>query len=465
LFVRVTTNMKQCPICRAEFANKKSLAQHRASCAGRGQSNTQRKQRPNRRQPAQLVSTVSLDSRAPMTVPNTAKRDLLKYRLNEENLATDTEYGKSYLSMYLHPMGESLRRGVHVPDESPTDSVALMGRWAVNILPPSGLTSGDTWNADLVVMAFPELGLAYRAYKSGTTPGDFIGVPVTSFPTGWVASDGQTKLDPQLAALTETFRSVFKGITVDLQAADLNNAGTVWAGQLASKPLYESGGIVPSVGYTVPLDEDSLVQQIAGFYQAEAKNGVYLPLKYVDPRIPYSTPLEVGETKPADGEPAIPTYPAIALIEGGATTTELLVRLSSDNTKYLTATGSDLMQTGVILFRGMYPGASLQARGKTGLEAVPNVGSSWSPFLESTAMFDPTALKTAARVAQVLPLAYPADYNSLGKIWNVIRSALQKVVPWVGTVGKIAGSLGVPLVSPIGQGIGQAADLVGGWLG
>jgi len=66
---------------------------------------------------------------------------------------------------------------------------------------------------------------------------------------------------------------------------------------------------------------------------------------------------------------------------------------------------------------------------RLGLEMQVSPNSSLAPQLKLSPPHDALALDTYFAVARELKDAYPADYNSLGKIWDVISAAMKLVSP------------------------------------
>jgi len=65
-------------------------------------------------------------------------------------------------------------------------------------------------------------------------------------------------------------------------------------------------------------------------------------------------------------------------------------------------------------------------------------GTQYSPLQIPSPQYDPVALNTYFEISRGLKDAYPADYNSLGKLWDVIKSALRGASSLPGWPGLLA---------------------------
>jgi hypothetical protein len=100
-------------------------------------------------------------------------------------------------------------------------------------------------------------------------------------------------------------------------------------------------------------------------------------------------------------------------------------------------TGFDEWGTGVILFRGLDPAATITIRVHDVIEQVPAATSPFRPFVKPPILHSPKALMLYSRVQQASPNAYPASFNSWGKVWDVIKDIAREVWPVAKAVAPI----------------------------
>jgi len=72
-----------------------------------------------------------------------------------------------------------------------------------------------------------------------------------------------------------------------------------------------------------------------------------------------------------------------------------------------------------------------------GFEIQVQPGSLLTPQQMISPMFDPDAIATYFRVSRELSDAYPEEFNSLGKIWDVIKRVADSVLPHIPYVGQV----------------------------
>lgn len=109
---------------------------------------------------------------------------------------------------------------------------------------------------------------------------------------------------------------------------------------------------------------------------------------------------------------------------------------------------------GSICFRNLAVTTGLQCYFRLGIEAQTKLSSSYTPYLKVAPAFDRLAVDNYFRISRELKDAYPSEFNDLGKLWEVIKSAMRVALPAVGTLlSRVPGPIGVaasaltPLVS------------------
>lgn len=348
----------------------------------------------------------------------------------------------------LHPMDETPTPGDgRIPDQTTGATVSPEGRFQLSIT--GVVTPSQTWNCDIWMPNIVDAPLLWRTWTSGTTPLDTawnIGF-VPSFPNGSISLDASTVNLPALVVLADNYRATYKGVTVHLIANSLNDSGVVYGAQWADTPTNpqttKEGSKVDLPGFQynkLPLTEDSLFQKQPGTVSFEARQGMYMPFKYMQ------ATHELQES-------SSPGYLTYRTGDGPDDITYVTVRPGdpSITNPYVAVTGTTNFQSGMILFRGLNPGASLNVKFRERLEATPTADKPWAPFGEASPLYDPDALTAQIRVSQKLALAFPANYNDAGKI-------LKDIWEWLRGAGKSVSKMKIPFVSDAAGLIGTAVD-------
>jgi hypothetical protein len=477
-----------CPTCGAKFQSQAAYTQHNADKHGGPRPGKKSRKRPNfikgrtrfqGGQPAQPGMDLQVPSNVVVDKQSlTQHRDTLLSIVKGQEGVGLTEDGCEFFLRHCHPMGESEYGPCRIPDASTDSTAALEGRVAYNIGSPPGLAASDTWNCDIYVLPVPELGFIYRVWKEGTSPAPwFVGVPQTAFKPGSLGLNdfvNPVSTLPSLEGLCDQWRSVYSGVTVDLEAAAINDAGTVFAGRYGNKAGDSNPGITDAQGniamvdaksFDLLKDENELWQKVPGAYEAPARNGSYITIPFIDP-VQLWRSQELGTIVSEASPPTFgyQTHKPIMLASQGNTAGNAFVVDAVDQStgipdptkaNLLTISGTDAMQTGIMMYRRLYPNASLRVRTRLGLEAVPSAESPWQPFTDQVSDLDELAVRRATQVQRKLATAYPASYNSLSSIWNAIKGALKTISPILGPVADVIGGLGIPVVSDIAGMIGQ----------
>jgi len=111
---------------------------------------------------------------------------------------------------------------------------------------------------------------------------------------------------------------------------------------------------------------------------------------------------------------------------------------------------------GVICARNLSAATRYAVFIRCGLELQVHPTSVLSPQMHLSPVYDAQVLSTYYAIARDLKDAYPASYNSAGKIWDQISKVAKAVLP---TVAK----LGIPVASPLAAGLNGAVTF-GDWI-
>jgi hypothetical protein len=413
--------------------------------------------------------------------------------------------GRDWVLRALHPASEKKSPGL--PDQSSAFVLRPDYRIVSTISPPAGAGQWDcmmfTLPGDCNAVHFvtapspadftlpsPPLGSeAGVIYLQSTTYSSSTALYVTQY--GPAEDQSVTSL-PNLTPAA--MRHQFKSITVELIAAAVSDQGQVYAGQFA--PIvrdcgmfglgYNSGiqipGTDPAQYYNVigrlftgvlPADEQSLSRMNPDYYQAPAREGVYMPLRLSGPtqefvrcttgaaatrwdgtggflsQTPYAAPVgavfmptvDLAATATSTGGQINNAWPFLLLANS-------MLRPDGSTISYGNAaldTGYDALNCGVVFFRGLQGGggggfgASLQVKTIVGLEClpIPSVGS--AVFTEPPAPFEPRAIEAYYRLCLKLKGVYPARFNSWEDIWDAIKDVAGQV--WHGVEPVVVGGI------------------------
>jgi len=80
---------------------------------------------------------------------------------------------------------------------------------------------------------------------------------------------------------------------------------------------------------------------------------------------------------------------------------------------------------------------------RMGIECQLAPGTTLTPQLHMSPSFDPTALEAYSAIRSQMKDAYPASYNDLGKLWNVVKSIANTVAPVLSKVPVVGPALSI----------------------
>lgn len=397
-----------------------------------------------------------------------------------------TPAGEAWALKALHPNGEEATAVLGIPDHVSVPVVTPEFR--TNFVVPGSPTAQNE-DVDVICLPFADLPCIYRRYKSGTQPSAWsswnavwnatltTGVKLVSdaFVSNTDLSDKTVKgttvpvRSSNLAAIYGYGRVTHKGITCHLDAPALSDQGRVVAGQLAlpfdsERAVLQVGGWdsttkkkVYSTGLAdfysldnVPLEENCLVQASPGAAAWEAREGVYVPLRFRDPAHQFtpSGSAKLLGTTISSGENS-----ALALVEEAQPPTgyEDAIRVKPVVRMLLNC------QTAVVLFRGISNTANIHCKVITGLESLVETCSAVSPYQRMSPALDCEAINSVTRLGQELPQAFPAAYNDFGGLFGFIKNVTaqlrNKVLRKIPGVGKFWDWQEEKIYKPMGLGL------------
>jgi len=283
----------------------------------------------------------------------------------------------------------------------------------------------------------------------------------------------------QPASLIDSFRTTYRSITIEQDAAMISCQGVVWAGQVPTVVRTRSGAVVPDLGavgadgymcttvtVALPMNESDLMQSCPGAYTGTVKDGLYLVTRLSGPTQPFANVDHPSMSVGSDGlanstylscNPVNATYQYPAQFYGttadnfsGTVPWPFAIANAAGphpnrSQGVIFDTSYDNANTGVIIMRGMSSsggggggptfGSSLRLKVLVGLETIPRPTSVDRIYGRPPAHYEPRALEAYYAVAGSTADAYPAEYNALGAILPVIGSALTALWPTIRSVG------------------------------
>lgn len=384
-------------------------------------------------------------------------KQLLKVVLDEHNLPFGTtENGKNWCIKALHP-SDPLTEVDGIPDDCCFPSI-LVNYQSTYTLKPAAAATG-TWSFDGQLFPHP-IGLMSVELTDSTqdhTPVEFLNSQITG--------NNHAEKYGNFAADFVRWRLAYAGVTVYQDGPDLSNQGTMTVCQrpLEFNRTYLSttGTSTSGVGVTVPMlpvltAGDDIVpvfencQNMPSAYFNNSKAGCYAPMRLSNTSHEWKSRLNAvtfnASTTASDtlnyvvvpyaATPA--SYPFISLTAAWAKSGAPPTYGGDPTSDFCNAYAVD------ICARNMSVNTSMTFFVRMGFEVQVDPGTMMSPFQKLSPPYDPTALATYQLISRELKDAYPADYNDLGEIWNVIKGvahavapALNAVVPGLGLLGGV----------------------------
>lgn len=418
--------------------------------------------------------------------------------LMPEHMGRNAESGL-WVYKYLHPCSDQVigvPRGI--PDETSCNVTSFELRNLLQIPAPNGLASGSKWGCIMYLTNFPEYPVMYRAFTEGAT----VGTPLNIWglfsdirAAGWAVMPANGMVGQFNATVASTsgahdaifnvpisgrryskFRTMYKGVTIHLNANALSDEGMTTVAQTGASqsesvdiPILYDNLDVPfdpnlAIKYVdiqmVPhVDESVMLNQGVSSINWNAKEGVYVQQRFNEPvnAIKYKDAAD-GYPDFAPGS-IVTTYPVEGLLlantwRGPASDSEVPFAYRSrtnatDNggsqtggTNYWISHQS-AMQPAYAIFRGLNGAATLNVKAIEGIEAQMDLTRQGDGALHAhkAPAVDEYATKLATMVSAEVSGIYQACDNDFS---DVIRR-ISGVVRDVGSVlsGFLPGPWGV----------------------
>lgn len=368
----------------------------------------------------------------------------------------ETDAGSNWCHMALNPAAGPLElRGIPDADSFPCVCMDYESVVSIPAPSPSGL---GAWKCVMDVLAHPVQPVSFRTINTGGLV-QYGGVVNPTL----MAAASYSEYTIAFARLCNSFRMLYCGVTVDLDASALNNAGSVVAGQFPLEyqrlnyALPRNGACISyahilNANYTTNFP-DQAISQLPGAYMGLAKDGLYLPLK-LDPLAPWMTTLNAELCAVANpGSAQSPTLSNVQSLTLPNTTPvggdifpfygspyygnphPLIGAWAFSDETLNGDVAIPLQQTnmGHIVFYNMVSAASLTVKVRWGVEMRVEPTSFLAPALQPSAKHDALALTAYSDIAGSLPWAYPSAYNANGKLMEIIKKAWNVIKPVAAT--------------------------------
>lgn len=267
----------------------------------------------------------------------------------------------------------------------------------------------------------------------------------------------------------ESYRITSQSATVELIAPALSDQGTITAGQYTITPQTCECYTIDAAAlhyypdtwlYSLEDLKSSELTTGTKAYTAKARDGVYMPLHLTDvEHFQNMHDLVIYEDKARD--------PASYLVYNTVVDAEdfVVFPFNIDNTGFTPENMCPLPKMcgnnfGLIYVDGMAANVAVRIRVRQVVEITCVPGTVYSPLVEVALPPDPTAIKMYYEISSRMADAYPASYNDLGKLKDLIQSIGKKVLPYVepaldvlsklpGPVGAVAST--VKQVAPVAK--------------
>jgi len=396
-----------------------------------------------------------------------ALKGILERKLSD-GVFGDTTTGADWCVKALHP-SDPLTEVRGIPDQSSVPTVCMNYQSTFTLR----TTSTNTWSFDMTMLPHPY----YFAFWQGNDGGVFCPESVDTLEgnmwnTQIIQGGGMPTSDQLLSTwlgLAQRWRLVYAGVTVYQDGPDLANQGTIVVAQtpLVAPTTYlvHTTGAVSeqTVGvkyYSQPIlgPSFSRSQNMPNAMLGRSRDGAYVPLKLTEtcqdwygPETIIGVVSGVSSTVGQSVTVIIPTtytpnYPFPAV---HSTTYNLGPPASLAGAAVVDLISSNCAQ---ISARNLSPQTSYTFFFRYGLELQMAPSSALTPQLKLSPPYDPKAMITYFMLNREMKDAYPADYNDLGKMWDVISGAVKTLAPALNLV--------VPGLGPVARSVTGFGDAI-----
>lgn len=399
---------------------------------------------------------------------------------NYNRIMGSTQAGKDWCIKALHP-SDPINEVRGIPDESSVPSL-MMNYQSIHTVSPSNGATG-TWSLDGQMIPNPlSFGAALYTDSNGPHAAEFLNQQIAG-------GDHSTRLGGFLRDF-QRWRLAYASVTIYQDGPDLANQGTVVVCQKPVEPVrfnifqqYDPAGVtINTTGSrglhhafhmeSHDMPDYAASQAMPNAYFGRSKEGVYIPLKLTKTHQTWHSHRDLTYQSNAS---QLSVY-ANDQIGGSLTLNNSVDAITRDVYPFLSLNDLHAHVTGLgvyegpkgeltsdfcnenwadFSFRNMAVTTSLSFFFRFGFEVQTLPTSTLSPHLKISPQPDPVAIESYYFISRELKDAYPAEYNDLGKIWDVISSVAKKVAPALGAVPIVGGVL-----PDVVRGIAGAGDRI-----
>lgn len=374
-----------------------------------------------------------------------------------------TDDGKAWCVKALHP-ADAVSSCVGIPDHSNFPSVHMHYESVQTIACPD--SSVGAWGLDMAVTPHP---VSFSWLRTSDSSGDHTAV-MSHLNPQLDAGITHTAKYTQWKSVAQKWRCTYAAVTVRLDAAAVSNQGTLVACQapvefttvnvMSLDPSVGNPGVanIHGIAYTESdVPDFDRVQSMPQAYHGQARDGAYLPIKLDGDHRWVSEANEVvnwgqrqynvgsgtgwcGPSNTAAGS----TFPFEGL-------TCPYFRVGS--VEFYGDATSPICNSvqGQVCLRNLDLTSRVSVTYRYGFELQVQPGSLLSPQQRLSPAFDARALETYNAISRELADAYPEEYNSLGKFWDVLKTVGRAVLPAI--------AKNIPIVGDV---ISVVSDVAGG---
>jgi hypothetical protein len=385
----------------------------------------------------------------------------LKGMIDAHNLSLgDTPTGKDWCLKALHP-SDPLTEVRGVPDESCLPTVLMNYQSTFTLGPAPTILATDTWQFNMALVPHPVVFLSGGRYDPTT------GATYHTFMNTQLTGATHTLKYADLLLLAQRWRLAYMSVTIYQDAPALADQGTLVACQTSVKPRMATYSYTGAVTTAFPpvarfesedYPEYTSSQSMPNAYFGKSKEGLYMPLHLT--RTSQNWRSESDSiyctgfgSMAADGAVQLPTTTADVGFPFG----DLVRAWVNPGVAFGGQPTSDLCNDGwgFICARNLAPTTTYSFFVRAGFEFQVQPGTQLSCQQKISPEFDPTAIKHYFQIVRGMKDAYPADYNDLGKIWDVISGIAKTVAPALNFIPGLG-----PIVSGAVTGVAGIGDSV-----
>lgn len=363
-----------------------------------------------------------------------------------------------------------------IPDESAVPSLFMNYQTVATIAPSPGSTG--TWAVDLQLLPHPIAFASGKLTDSGHSGA--TSVPVEILNAQVSGTTHSQKFQYFMQDFTR-WRLAYASVTIYQDGPDLANQGTVVVAQKVVQPqiLPAFGLIDPAVlGSAIPMTQHMLVEDMPHYdssqgmpnaYFGRSREGVYVPLKLTHSHQAWQSRSRlVSQCQSVDYAPMsnapqglIPLSTTESQLKGFYPFFSLndlhILSLAPGNDRISYEPTSPFCNDNWadISFRNMAVTTSLSCFFRFGFECSVLPSSQMAPHMKLSPLEDRLAQSAYFAVARELKDGFPADYNDLGKIWDVISAAIKVVAPALAFIPAVG-----PAISGAAAAISTAGDAI-----